>query len=109
MVAWLLLSGSVFAVFTSLSVIVFRGRIFPLGGLVPAFTTTNPPNQHTETGSGITEWRGGCASVCVFVPVLLTVLKITIEHFELQREKMFGQPLIKKKHIVVVIRVVLCS
>ena len=59
-----MLSGSVIAVFISLSVIVFRGRIFPLGGLVPAFTTTKPPNQHTEAGSGIAEWRG-CVCLCV--------------------------------------------
>lgn len=60
-------SDSVFAVFISHSVIVFRDRMFPLGGLVPAFTTTNPPNQHTEAGSGITELRRVCVSVCYCV------------------------------------------
>lgn len=66
-----MLSGSVIAVFISLYVIVCRGRIFPLGGLVPAFTTANPPGQHTEAGSGITEQSRVCVCVCHSVCVCL--------------------------------------
>lgn len=70
-----MLSGSVFAAFVSLSVIVFRGRIFPLGGLVPAFTTTYLPNQHTEAGSGTTE----CRRVCVWVLLCVCVCSCTFD------------------------------